>query len=112
LAVFASRAIQATSTGTVAATKITSSEGWLCFSAEYQPILDTLVQPQFTLARPAQGTAKLFVDDVSLVEWQSPLDGTTSLVTAPNEFEYARCRTQQSGTSVSLHWVTGRYLPN
>lgn len=111
LAVFPSRQPYVEDTSHIAVTPVISSTDWKCFQTEYTPEVDTLVHPVIVLERPEHGTARLMVDDLSLVEWDPPLDGNAAQVPAPNEYEYVRCRAPHAGSSLSVHWVSRRFLP-
>lgn len=111
LAVFPSRQPYVEDTSHIAITPVISSSDWKCFQAEYAPEVDTLVHPVIVLERPEQGTARLLVDDLSLIEWDPPIDANAVQVPAPNEYEYVRCRAPHAGSSLSMHWVTRRFLP-
>jgi poly-gamma-glutamate capsule biosynthesis protein CapA/YwtB (metallophosphatase superfamily) len=111
LSVFPSRQLHVQPISQVAETAVVSSSDWTCFQTEYAPPVDTLVHPSIVLERPEQGTARLMVDDLSLIEWDSPLQAGAAQVAAPNEVEYLRCRAPRSGGKLSVHWVTRRYLP-
>jgi poly-gamma-glutamate synthesis protein (capsule biosynthesis protein) len=111
LVVYPSRDVNATPVMRVAAADLTPTPEWQCFRSEYQPLEPTLVATEVVLERPEHETARLFVDDLSLIEWDAPLQTAASQVTAPNEYEYLRCRAPEPGGEVALRWVIRRYLP-
>ena len=111
LSVYPSRAVSATSSGLIAATAVAVSADWTCFEAEVSPEVTTLVAAAVVLDRPEHGTARLFVDDLSLVEWNAPLASASAQLPVPNEYEYLRVRAAEPNGSATVHWATRRFEP-
>ncbi|HEY3352010.1 MAG TPA: CapA family protein [Polyangia bacterium] len=111
LVVYPSRQLNVTPIARVAAVDLTPAADWQCFRVDYTPTVESLVSPELVLERPEHETARLFIDDVSLIEWDPPLLTAAAQIAAPNDYEYVRCRGAAPGGEVAVHWVTRRYLP-
>ncbi len=110
LAVYGSRALHAPLVGRVAEAGGAGGE-WSCFSSDFTPAVDTLATPEIRLEPPVSGTSRLYVDDVSLVEWDPPLPAA-AVLPAPNDHEYLRCRLPEGAGSVEVRWTARRFLPS
>ncbi len=111
LALYTSRALHAKLVGR-AAEQAGAGADWSCFAADWTPATDTLVTPELRLEPPVSGTSRLYVDDVSLVEWDAPVAGGAVTFSAPNEYEFARARLPEGAGSIELRWTAQRFLPN
>ncbi len=110
LAIYGSRALHAPLVGRVAEAGGAAGD-WSCFSSDFVPTVDTLATPEIRLEPPVSGTSHLYVDDVSLVEWDPPLP-SAAVLPAPNDHEYLRCRLPEGAGSVEVRWMSRRFLPN
>lgn len=106
LAIYPSRALDASPIFRMTASSQPSAD-WSCFTLEHTPTVDTLVAPELRLERPEQGTARLFVDDVSLIEWSAP----PTPLTVPNDWEYLRGLAPAPVGTATVSWSTRRYVP-
>ncbi len=111
LATYGSRALHAPLVGRVAEAGGAAGD-WSCFSSDFVPTVDTLGTPEIRLEPPVSGTSRLYVDDVSLVEWDPPLSAGAVVLPAPNDHEYLRCRLPEGAGSVDVRWTARRFLPN
>jgi hypothetical protein len=111
LAIYGSRAMHAPLVARVAEAGGASGD-WSCFSSDFVPTVDTLAAPEIRLERPVSGTSRLYVDDLSLVEWDPPLSAGAAVLPAPNDQEYLRCHLPEGAGSVELRWTARRFLPN
>jgi poly-gamma-glutamate capsule biosynthesis protein CapA/YwtB (metallophosphatase superfamily) len=110
LAIHGSRALHAPVIGRAAETT-GPSEAWTCFSTDFAPLVETLVTPELRLAPPTSGTSRLFVDDLSLVEWDPLIPSGTVTLPLPNEYEFLRCRLPEGTGSVEIRWTARRFVP-
>lgn len=111
LAIHGSRALHAPVIGLAAETSGPSGE-WTCFTTDFVPLVETLVTPELRLAPPSSGTSRLFVDDLSLVEWDAPIPAGAVTLPLPNDYEYLRCRLPEGSGSVEVRWTARRFVPN
>jgi hypothetical protein len=107
LAVYPDRSFTAAPVAQVAAPDQAPGPDWSCFAVEYLAAAAALVRPTITLAPPAQGSTRLTVDDLSLVEWEPLPDGPLPV---PNEWERVRCRAAGTGQA-TVEWVSRRFTP-
>jgi len=109
LAIYPSRVLGARSTLSVAILRDVGS-AWQCAAADYEPQVDELATPQIVLAPPERGTSRLFVDDVSLVEWDPRIDAAATQLAVPNDYEYLRVLSPDPKGSVVVQWVARRFV--
>jgi poly-gamma-glutamate capsule biosynthesis protein CapA/YwtB (metallophosphatase superfamily) len=80
---------------------------WTCFQTSLDAAaFDQLARVEIALEPPQRGTARLHVDDLTLVRWEDR-DPAVALP-VPNEVEMARCRSDHQG-SARLTFTTRRY---
>ncbi len=108
IALYPSRALHVQPIARVAVAPTAPTKEWSCFAADYLSPLDGLATVEIALDPPDTGTARLFVDDLSLIEWDDPLPAAAQLP-VPNDYEYLRCRAASPGGRAALQWVTRRF---
>lgn len=111
LATHGSRALHAPVLARVAETVGAQAE-WSCFAADLLPLVDTLATPEIRLEPPTSGTSRLYLDDLSLVEWDAPIPGGAVTLPVPNDYEYLRCRLPEGAGAVEVRWTARRFVPN
>ncbi len=111
LATHGSRALHSPVLARVAETTGASSD-WSCFAADLLPLVDTLATPELRLEPPTSGTSRLYLDDLSLVEWDAPITAGAVTLPVPNDYEYLRGRLPEGAGAVEVRWTARRFVPN